>query len=255
MKRIVQFLAILATAGGLLAVPDASAQLQRNPTGVNVASSGVTTLVIRFADATGTRYTTSEAIFCSVDPNAGTGGVGPVSCTGAGGTVLGRLPAALDRGSQSSGTAQITDVMTIPASVSRRAVVRAREGNFSDFFYVRKFDPVGGGASVYVAVTCRLTAGTSRTPLSLTRVELYGDEPDIPRNPLIRLNDHNIATGVVHADIRYTGTGTLEGWWEIRPPIRQSATSTASRRRRCPKPTARSSASSPGSSGSGSTCR
>jgi hypothetical protein len=218
MKCLSRSLAMLLAAACLLAAPDAEAQLQRNPTGVNVATSGATTLVIRFADASGTRYTTSEAIFCSIDPNAGTGGIGPLGCAAAGGAVLGRLPASLDRGSQSSGTSQITDVMTIPASVSRRAVVLARDGNFSDFFYVRKFDPVGGGASVYVSVTCRLTAGTARTPLSLTRVELYGDEPTDPRNPLIRLNETNIQSGVVRAEIRFTGTGILEGWWEVRTP-------------------------------------
>ena len=216
MKRLANILAIFLAAATLLAATGASAQLTRNPTGVNVATSGVTTLVIRFTDPAGTQYTSSEAIFCSVDPNAG--GVGNTSCTGAGGTVLGRLPVSLDRGSTGSGTASITDVMTIPASVSRRAVVRARQGNFSDFFYVRKFDPVGGGASVYVSVTCRLTAGTARTPLSLTRVNIYGREPGNPNVWLVRLDDQNILSGIVRADVNYTGTGILEGWWEVRTP-------------------------------------
>jgi hypothetical protein len=111
--------------------------------------------------------------------------------------------------------------MTIPISVVRRAVVRAKRGEFSDFFYVRRFDPTAGGAPVYVAVTCRLTGGTARTPLSLNRVELYGVEPNNNRVRLLRVDGDNIKTGVIKADIRYTGTGLLEGWWEVATPTDQ----------------------------------
>ena len=148
------------------------------------------------------------------------------------GTVIGELPAGFDRGSTTVATGQITDFMTIPFSVTRRAVVRAQAGNFSDFFYVRRFTSVnnadiGNGAGVdrFEFVTCRLTAGISRSPLSLTRVELYGDEPGEERIDQVRIDAGNVETGVVKAFIQYTGTGLLTGWWEVRtpgdPPVRE----------------------------------
>jgi hypothetical protein len=228
---------VVAAAGLLITVfGTAEAALQRNPTGVNVSASGPTTLTIRFADDAGQRFTSTEAIFCSVDPTAGAGSAGSPAgirsdCVNAGGRVLGRLPSALDRGSTTSARSSITDVMTIPFSVTRRAVIQARTGAKSDFFYVRRFVPTAGtnigfgvNSAGIVVVTCRLTAGTARTPLSLTRVVLYGSEPDRDRILQIRVNRKNIKTGVVKADIRYTGTGILSGWWEVRrpsdPPLR-----------------------------------
>ncbi|CAN0282366.1 unnamed protein product, partial [Discosporangium mesarthrocarpum] len=139
----------------------------------------------------------------------------------------GRLPAGLDRGSTSTGTSSITDIMTIPSSVTRRAVVQARQGQQSDFFYVRRLVPTaaginlgaGAGVPVLVVVTCRLTGGTSRTPLSLTEVILYGKEKARDdRVLLIRVTPENLKTGRVQADIRYTGTGVMSGWWEVRTP-------------------------------------
>lgn len=221
-KRIGWALVLCATVlvshvGGALAA------MSRNPTGVNVSTSGPTTLVIRFGnDSAANLFTSTEAVFCAIDPNGGVPGVTPCPA----GSILGRLPSALDRGSTRASSQFVTDVMTIPFSVARRAVVQAQRGANSDFFYIRRFDPVGAadlgfgaGVSVYVAVTCRMTGGTARTPLSLTKVELYGDEgPQNPRELLIRVNDANIKAGVVKADINFTGTGVMEGWWEVRMP-------------------------------------
>ena len=184
-------------------ISESGAVVQRNPDGVNVSSTGPTTLVIRFSDDSGSQFTTGEAQFCSrLQANN--------SCDPS--SIIGRLPASLDRGSTSAGTSAISDVMTIPNSVTRRAVVNARGGNFSDFFYERRFSPVGGadlgagaGNDVFVFVTCRLTAGISRSPLSLTRVELFGQEPSDSRVQLVRIGANNLESGKVKADIDYTG--------------------------------------------------
>jgi hypothetical protein len=205
-----------------------NATMQRNPTGVNVATSGPTTLTIRFADSAAASFTTTDAYFCSVDPTGGAGvaNANTASCGGSGGVLLGRLPLALDRGSSSTSKSSITDIMTIPYSVARRSVVLAQKGQFSDFFYVRKFSPVGAanlgagaGVPVLVVVTCRLTGGTARTPLSLTNVLLYGSEPELDGpNLQIRLNEANLKKGNVYARIEFTGQGILSGYWEVRTP-------------------------------------
>lgn len=223
MKRLTLATAIFGAAS--LWAAASFADLLRDPNGVNVSTSGPTTLTIRFAEPdAGDTFTTNEAVFCSIDPCAGAG-VCPTSCTAAGGRILGRLPAGADRGSTSSASSSITDIMTIPFSVTRRAVVQARAGAQSDFFYVRRFDPVGGadlgagaGTTAYVVVTCRLTSGISRSPLSLTRVQIFGDEGDGDRKLLVRVDDENRDVGVVKAEIDYTGTGVLSGWWEVRTP-------------------------------------
>jgi hypothetical protein len=102
--------------------------------------------------------------------------------------------------------------------VARRALVRARAGEQSDFFYIREMNV--GGALTYIAVTCRMTGGTARSPLSLTRVDIYGDEPDAPdRVRQVRVNDENVDVGVIKAEISYTGIGILTGWWEVRTPV------------------------------------
>lgn len=230
------FLSAIAIGVFLIILPGAEAAVQRNPTGVNVSASGPTTLTIRFADDSGLLFTSTQAIFCSLDPTAGAGSAASAvsiqsNCTAAGGRVLGRLPSSLDRGSTSTSTSTITDVMTIPFSVTRRAVIQARTGAKSDFFYIRRFVPAAGvnlgfgvNTPVIVVITCRLTAGTARTPLSLTRIVLFGEEPNQDRVLQIRVNQKNHKTGIVKADIRYTGTGILSGWWEVRrpsdPPLR-----------------------------------
>ena len=224
MRRLFAFIALFVG----LHVPLAHAAMQRDPTGVNVSTSSPTTLVIRFADSAGAGFTTTDAFFCSVDPSGGAGlaNANTTSCEGAGGVVLGRLPLALDRGSSSSAKTSINDIMTIPMSVARRSVVQAREGQHSDFFYIRKFTPVGAanlgagaGVPVLVVITCRLSGGTSRTPLSLTRVVLYGAESE-QDDPvlLVRVTPENMRDGRIKADIDLTGTGVLSGWWEVRTP-------------------------------------
>ncbi|MEL6363960.1 MAG: hypothetical protein AAFR11_03865 [Pseudomonadota bacterium] len=211
MRLIVALVSILSWSA------PAAADIVRNPTGVNVATGRATSLLIRFADDGGALFTTTEALFCTrllannaCDP----------------GSVLGRLPLSLDRGSSATSVSRVSDVMTIPYSVVRAAVVNARGGAFSDFYYVRRFSPVGGadigagpGADVFVPVTCRLTGGTARAPLSLSRVDVFGSEPaDDDIRSIVVLGQENLNKGRVRARVRHTGVGILEGWWEVRRP-------------------------------------
>lgn len=202
------------------AAPAASeAAIQRDPIGVNVSASRPMSLTVRFASTDGTRFTSDQALFCyrqlpdgRCDPGA----------------MLGRLSRSRDRGSTSTPTTRITDVMTIPYSVIRSTLAIAQDVDFSDFYYVRRFVPEAGGdlgagpdQPVYQKVTCHL-AGPARVPLSLTRVQLSAREAgrDGPQK-LVRLDADNLSSGQVFAEIEYTGTGFIEGWWEVRQPGEQ----------------------------------
>ena len=194
----------------------ARADVLRDPIGVNVSAARPMSLTVRFATSDGAQFTSDQALFCfrqlangQCDPSA----------------ILGRLPASRDRGSTNVPVSRITDVMTIPYSVIRSTLAIAQQVDFSDFFYVRRFVPVPGadlGAGVnqvvYQKVTCHL-AGPARIPLSLTKVSLFAREFD-HQEPvrLIRLNSNNLDHGRLYATVEHTGTGTMEGWWEIRRP-------------------------------------
>lgn len=211
-KRLPVLLTLLAL--GLPGHP--LAEILRDPIGVNVSAARPMSLTVRFADSNGGLFTTDEALFCfrqlpngQCDPSA----------------ILGRLPKSRDLGSTDEPVSSITDVMTIPYSVIRSTLSIAQRVDFSDFFYVRKFTPepgvdLGAGVNqaVYQKVTCHL-AGPARVPLSLTRVSLFGRE-DFRDDPvrLIRLNADNIDNGKLYATVEHTGTGSIEGWWEIRKP-------------------------------------
>ncbi len=179
------------------------AQIRVNPTGVNVNVQGATTVFLTFG---GTEdYEVVEGIWCGelipATPDIG------VRC--APGTVYGQLPIRLDL-SRASGTGALTDIMTIPPSVARRAYQAAEGGANSAFFYVRRFRSRSGGPDQYVPVTCRLTGGGARAPLALTDVRI-GFQPDVP---ILQ-----VASGeplpAMEARITYTGTGRLVGRWEV----------------------------------------
>lgn len=202
---------------GLLVFPvHLCAEILRDPIGVNVSAARPMSLTVRFADSNNGLFTSDQALFCyrqlangQCDPSA----------------ILGRLPASQDRGSTSVPTSRITDVMTIPYSVIRSALSIAQGVDFSDFFYIRRFVPAPGvdlgagvGQPVYQKVTCHF-AGPARVPLSLTKVSVFGREDQRDEAVrLIRLSDDNLNSGQVVASIEHTGTGFLEGWWEVRRP-------------------------------------
>ena len=196
----------------------ARAALNVSPPTVNLDPTGPTTFVIRFfEDDPDTTFTTTEAFFCTAIAIGS-----PGNC--AIGSVLGRLAPALDRGSTSSRVRAITDVVTVPYSVVRRARVQA----LGSFLYVRSFTRIGPGDVtdvVVIGVLLRLIGGPASSPLSLTRVDVFGEEPERRRVRFITFDRDNLETGSIKADITYTGVGLLTGWWEVRtpadPPVRE----------------------------------
>ena len=216
MRGLAAFAVLVLLA---LFAAEAQAQLTRSPTRTTVSTDAAGSFTVLYQDTGGALFTSTEAVFCSVDPNAGTGGVGALSCTGGGGTVLGRLPSALDVAATAGGASRFTDIVSVPYSVVRRGVVQARQGTAGTIFYVRRFDRIGVGLTPrYVTVTIGFGAGVGNTPLSLTRITLYGEEPGAGRVRLVRVDDSNIASGVVKADILFSGSGVFEGWWELHAP-------------------------------------
>ena len=129
-----------------------------NPTGVNVRTHGVTSVFLTFQGTAG--QTSPDAFWCgeiTVPANTVTNTNPCVS-----GTLFGFLPKSLNlaRDSGTQGASNVTDIMTIPSSVSRRAFQDAKAGNKSSFFYVRRFS--GPGGDQFVAVTCRMAGGGPR---------------------------------------------------------------------------------------------
>lgn len=180
-----------------------SAQIRVNPTGVNVNMNGATTAFLTFGGLGA--YRPVEAEWCgelvSAAPDVG------LKCDPQ--TIFGRLPIRLDQ-SRLSGMSGFTDIMSIPASVSRRAYQAAQSGQTSSFFYVRRFRSAAGGPDQYVAVTCRLAGGGARVPFSLVDVAVKFDV----ETPILFLKPGERAAPI-SARIAYNGTGRLKGRWEV----------------------------------------
>lgn len=205
-----------------------------NPTGVNVNAAGVTSVFLTFRGTAG--QVTTDAFWCGEITTAANTVSTENPCVP--GTFFGRLPNRLQQG-QSSQFAQVpqlpieadafftpqnvngqllgqtfTDIMTIPASVSRRAMQSARSGDKSSFFYIREF--VVNGTKQYIAITCRLSGGGARVPFSLTKVQTYFDTQSGPQNVFLHSIDSHFPD--VQAHISYNGTGRLKGRWELVMP-------------------------------------
>ena len=181
----------------------AGAQIRVHPTGVNVSSQGATSVFLTFGGLTG--YRAADAFWCgTLIPAAPAIGF---RCDPA--TLFGQLPIRFDQ-STASGTNGFTDIMTIPASVSRRAYQAAESGQTSSFFYVRRFVSLTGGPDQYVAVTCRMTGGGARSPLSLVDVRLSFT----PETAVLHLGQGETPPAL-SATVAYTGTGRLAGRWEV----------------------------------------
>jgi hypothetical protein len=194
-----------------------------HPFGVNVRASGPTSVFLTF-QGLDAGETPVEAFWCGelqgalMAANPQLQLPVPVQSTNpcVPGTVYGRLPQPLDRsrGSTSGGAANLTDIMTIPASVARRAFQDAQAGLNSAFFYVRRFS--GPAGDRFVVVTCRMSGGGARVPLALTEVRIAFDLPGTPPPVLVLARAQ--APPAAAARIRYNGSGTLRGRWEVVRP-------------------------------------
>ncbi len=177
----------------------------RNPTGVNVSSHGATTVFITFQGlAAGEKAV--RAFWCG-DVTA-QGVVAGNPCVA--GTIFGSLALRNDQSTTSgtNGVSNFTDIMTIPASVTRRAFQEALRGKSSEFFYVREFS-----TGTFVTVTCRMAGGGARVPFALTDVQIRFSTEE-GKKPILAVGiDETLPN--FGADIRYNGTGRLKGRWEV----------------------------------------
>lgn len=214
---------VAATVGLLAATAPVQAVVGVNPFGVNVRASGPSTVFLTFQGLDPGEQP-AEAFWCgelrpdlmTANPQLQQPVAVQTSNPCAPGTVYGRLPAALDRSrpSRSGGFANLTDIMTIPASVARRAFQDAQDGQHSAFFYVRRF--TGPGGDRWVVVTCRMGGGGARTPLALHEVRL-GFDGEAGQATVLTLA-HGDALPAWSALLRYNGSGVLRGRWELARP-------------------------------------
>lgn len=194
---------------GLISVlaAQAPAQIRVNPDGVNVSTQTPTIAFLTFGNLNNQKP--SEATWCGelipATPDLG------LKCNPA--TIFGVIPARYDRPTQ-SGTGAYTDIMTLPASVSRRAYQAAAGGAVSSFFFVRRFVSTVGGPDEFVVVACRMSGGMSGSPFSLTNVEIGFSGVDKP----ILFSRLGEKLPQIEAEITYTGTGRLKGRWEVVMP-------------------------------------
>ena len=186
----------------------ASAQgIGRDPNGVNVNSQGATSVFITFGGLN--NQVPVEAAWCGelipATPDIG------MRCDPA--TIYGQLPLRIDQSSLNASATAFTDIMSIPASVARRAWQAAARGENSAFFYVRRFVSTTGGPDEYVFVTCRMAGGGARVPLALLDVQLPFDV-DSPVTSITRGAAPPSAVAIIH----YNGSGRLIGRWEVVAP-------------------------------------
>ncbi len=204
--RMLRF-SVLAVGAILLVAMQAAAQIKVDPTGVNVSTQTPTVAFLTFGNLNNQRP--AEATWCG-ELIAATPDLG-LKCNPA--TIFGVIPARYDR-TTPSGTRAYTDIMTLPASVSRRAYQAASGGANSSFFFVRRFVSTVGGPDEFVVVTCRTSGGMAGSPFSLTNVELGFAGVDKP----ILFSGTGEKLPRIKAEISYTGTGRLRGRWEVVMP-------------------------------------
>ncbi len=181
-----------------------------NPSGVNVRQNGPTTVFLTFQNLADNERA-AEAFWCSAVSSTGVSATNP--CLP--GTLLGRLPPRLDRSRTSGQTLRnLTDIMTIPSSVARRALRAAAREADGSFFYVRRFS--NGINDSYVTVTCRMAGGGARSPLALSRVQMWFDGNQ-GATAVYRLQRGQTPPPVA-VYINYNGSGRLKGRWEILRP-------------------------------------
>jgi hypothetical protein len=177
-----------------------------SPSDVNAYSQGATSVLLTFGGLINKRP--AEATWCgslvAAAPDLGS------KCDPA--TIFGKLPLRYDQ-STLSGTNAFTDTMSITPQIARRAYLDAVNGKASTFFYVRRFVSTIGGVDEYVPVTIRLSGNGAGVPLSLTEVKLTWG---IGKPVLMVKTGEKLPR--FEAEISYTGTGRLQGRWELVKP-------------------------------------
>lgn len=220
-RLLIHALSVLALLTG---TPLAHAVSAVNPFGVNVRASGPTTVFLTFQNLDPGEVPV-EAFWCGELLPAVTAANPTLQLPFAVQTanpclpisIYGRLPVRLDRSrpSGSGGLSNLTDIMSIPPSVARRAFQDAQAGQNSAFFYVRRFSG-GVGGDKFVIVTCRMGSGGARVPLALlnVRVAFEGESASAPVLAISR----GERPPRIAASIQYNGTGMLKGRWEVVMP-------------------------------------
>lgn len=216
MKRFIATACLFACLFvGLTAQAWAQNEIKVNPTNVNVYSQGATTVFLTYGNLGA--YVPAETTWCG-DIQPASPAIG-FTCVP--GTIYGTLPRRFDV-SRRSGTNGYTDVVSVPASVARKAYQAAAAGQDSQFFYVRRFTNPNGGVDQFVAVTMRLTGNGIAAPFSLTDVQLgFGQSTGISasgQEPQVLFVQPGKKPPAVRAEIKYTGSGRLRGRWEVVRP-------------------------------------
>ncbi len=198
-SRTLLVLALLA-----LSARASHAQIRVNPTGVSTNAMNPSTVFLSFGGLR--NQTPVEGLWCgevmaATAPDRGT------TCDPR--TIYGRLPLRSDL-SRLSPSGVFTDIMSIPASVSRRAYLAALRGQSATFFYVRRFASTVGGANEFVAVTCRQTGGGAGVPFALTNVTVAFET----KSPVQMVQPGEMPPPL-SATIAYNGSGQLRGRWEV----------------------------------------
>jgi len=204
MQRLLFFTFILIT----MAAPADAQPIRVNPTGVNVNSQNPTVVFLTYGRIP-VDYTPAEAMWCGQLIPAAPPSSGSQCRTD---TIYGTLPSRYNL-SQASGNLGLTDIMSIPPSVARRAYQTAIDGGSAGFFYVRRFVSSSGQPDQYVSVTCRMSGGGARVPFALTNVEIRTGSSE----PVLYVRSGETFPGLA-AEIKYNGTGRLKGRWELVRP-------------------------------------
>ena len=193
----------------------AQGEIRVNPASVNVYSQGSTTVFLTYGNLGD--YRPAETAWCGdLQPAAPA-----IGFTCAPGTIYGTLPRRYDL-SRRSGNNGYTDIVSVPASVARKAYQAAARGEESRFFYVRRFVNERGGPDQFVVVTMRLSGPGAGVPFSLTDVQLDFGAGLGPRaagqEPLVLFLEPGGKAPPIRAEIKYTGAGRLRGRWEVVRP-------------------------------------
>jgi hypothetical protein len=193
----------------------AQQEIKVSPSNVNVYSQGATTYFLSYGNLG--NYRPIESQWCGelipATPDIG------MRC--APNTIYGSLPVRYNQ-AQLSGNNGYTDIVSVPASIARKAYQAAARGEDARFYYVRRFVNQNGGPDQFTFVTLRLTGNGAGVPFSLTDVRLgFGKAQGLTGSgsePLVLFVEPKGKLPALRAEITYTGTGRLVGRWEVVQP-------------------------------------